>query len=255
MRTTVGPLPSAVYWRRRAIVLGAVLLGVIVLFVSCSGGDDDKNGAASPTPSAATPTVSSSPTEEPSFTDVPPGATNPSRPAPSDLESSGAGSGPSGSSTGSSAGAGSSTGTGTGTGTGVSAADGSTCASSEIFITAIPAATTVKRGTTTQITLKVKNVSARTCTRDVGADLQELYIESGADKIWSSDTCSNAHGSDVQSFTANGEREYNRSWNGMQDSTCNGEAAAGGAPSPGQYQIRARLGDLVSDPVTITITD
>ena len=37
MRLTVGPLPSAVYWRRRAVVLGALLLLVIVLVYSCSG--------------------------------------------------------------------------------------------------------------------------------------------------------------------------------------------------------------------------
>ena len=45
MRATVGPLPSAVYWRRRAVVLGAVLLSIIVLFVSCSGNDkNDQRG-------------------------------------------------------------------------------------------------------------------------------------------------------------------------------------------------------------------
>ncbi|HEX7744092.1 MAG TPA: hypothetical protein VF462_02355, partial [Micromonosporaceae bacterium] len=37
MRLTVGPLPPAVYWRRRAVVLGAILLFVLVLMYSCLG--------------------------------------------------------------------------------------------------------------------------------------------------------------------------------------------------------------------------
>ena len=61
MRTTVGPLPPAVYWRRRAVVLGAVLLVALLWFVSCGGEDDDGNrgtGASSqaPTPAPATST-------------------------------------------------------------------------------------------------------------------------------------------------------------------------------------------------------
>jgi hypothetical protein len=43
MRSTVGPLPPAVYWRRRALVLGVLLLIVIALFVSCGGEDDGGN--------------------------------------------------------------------------------------------------------------------------------------------------------------------------------------------------------------------
>ena len=39
MRLTVGPLPPAVYWRRRAVVLGAGLLFLIVLLYSCTGTD------------------------------------------------------------------------------------------------------------------------------------------------------------------------------------------------------------------------
>src|SRR5215218_4491135 len=91
MRSTVGPLPSAVYWRRRAVVLGALLLGVIVLFVSCSGGDD-KGSDRGPGASSQAPILlpssslsSSSPEDDPSFTDPGPGAGNPSLPDPGDL--------------------------------------------------------------------------------------------------------------------------------------------------------------------------
>src|SRR5262245_57035522 len=66
MKLTVGPLAPAVYWRRRAVVLGALLFVVIVIAYSCSG--SDPSGAAnvkgpprspwaapsSPSPSAST---------------------------------------------------------------------------------------------------------------------------------------------------------------------------------------------------------
>ena len=41
------------------------------------------------------------------------------------------------------------------------------------------ARTIAKRGTTVELKLKIKNISTRTCTRDVGADLQEIYVKSG----------------------------------------------------------------------------
>src|SRR5690242_7217123 len=90
MRSTVGPLPPAVYWRRRAVVLGAVLLGIIVLFVSCSGNDkNDQRGKGASSSSSSLPTpapAKSSASPEPSFLDRVPG-TQQSLPALGDLES------------------------------------------------------------------------------------------------------------------------------------------------------------------------
>ena len=68
--------------------------------------------------------------------------------------------------------------------------------------------TSVQRGAVVDLQLKIKNTSDRTCSRNVGADLQEIFIKSGAEKIWSSDTCGKVQGSDVQSFTPNFERSY-----------------------------------------------
>ncbi|MFI7596801.1 adhesin [Actinoplanes sp. NPDC049681] len=250
MRTTVGPLPAAVYWRRRAVVLGALLLGVIVLFVSCSGGDDDSTrgkGASSQAPISAP--ASRTPDDEPSFVDPPAGAGNPSLPDPEDIRSAGTDGQPV-----TQPDDGVDDGTDAGTDTNVTVPVDGSCTDAEISVTPIPASTTARRGVPVEIRLKIKNVSARTCSRDVGADLQELYIESGAQKIWSSDTCSNAKGSDVRQIPPNGEREYNVTWNGRQSNKCSAGLAAGTAPPAGQYQVRARLGAKVSVPVTLTLT-
>ncbi|WP_433298781.1 adhesin [Actinoplanes sp. CA-030573] len=260
MRTTVGSLPPAVYWRRRAVVLGALLLGIIVLFVSCSGGDDknDQRGKGSPSSQLPTPAPASksAPGEtEPSFLDnVPPGGGGgPSLPALGDLESQNPGDGDGG--TGSNGSLPTTTAAGTGQNTNVTApADGS-CADSEIQVTPSVASTTIKRGASVDVTLTVKNISSRTCGRDVGAGPQELYLDQAARKYWSSDTCSTAKGSDVRQFAPGEVRSYKVTWNGRQSSTCAGNAASGPNPPPGQFELRARLGTYVSQPVVLTITD
>src|ERR1044072_3056856 len=90
MRTTVSPLPSAVYWRRRAVVLGAVLLGIIVLFVSCSG--DDKNDKRDPGAQSSQPGAPPPAAREPSFLDGARGGDGgPAQPPPDDAESPGIG--------------------------------------------------------------------------------------------------------------------------------------------------------------------
>jgi hypothetical protein len=258
MRTTVGPLPAAVYWRRRAVVIGALLIAAIVLFVSCGGrGGDDKGGGTAKSSAPA----SSSAEPDPSFTSLPPGAGDPGPAAggPSSGTANGDAQGTAGQPTGANPQPGSTggaTGTGTGTGTNANAAGGTQCTDAEIALTAVPATTTVPRNTPVQLGVTIKNVSSRACSRDVGADLQELYIESGAQKIWSSDTCGNQHGSDVRQFPAGEAKNYGVSWNGLQSNKCDAASgkAAGAAPAAGQYQLRARLGFKVSEPVTITIT-
>lgn len=251
MRTTVGPLPSAVYWRRRAVVLGALLLGIIVLFVSCTGGDDDKKKpgtSASQLPTPA-PAETTSPAPDESFLDGVPGGNNPALPDPDQLQSQQ----PDG---GTNTGPALPTAPPTGTGQNANAnvpADGS-CADSELSVTPIPAATTVKRGAPLEIRLQIKNVGNRTCSRDVGADPQELYIDAGARKYWSSDTCSTAKTSDVRQIPAGEVREYKVTWNGRQSSACQGGMPSGPNPPAGDYQLRGRLGTLLSNPVQLSIS-
>ena len=51
-----GPLPPAVYWRRRAITVGGVLIALVILARSCGGGDGStltSSTGGSPSPSPA----------------------------------------------------------------------------------------------------------------------------------------------------------------------------------------------------------
>jgi hypothetical protein len=234
MRLTVGPLPPAVYWRRRAIVLGAAVVVIFLIVQSCSGGDANSVGSGnhpSTTAPAAEPTapvtvlrpqVDPPEQSEPEQTD-PTGdapATNPAPPTNAAAPPP---------------------------------PDAGACTDAEMLITPMPEVTTAQRGSTIGIRLRIKNTGKRTCSRDVGADQQEVYIKKGAAKVWSSDTCGQVKGSDVLPFTPNFEREYRVEWNGHDVSRCAANLADGPIPPAGDYQVFGRLAAKTSDPVKLTL--
>ncbi|QGN46498.1 hypothetical protein ACN26Y_09475 [Micromonospora sp. WMMD558] len=245
MRLTVGPLPPAVYWRRRAVVLGAVLLLLIVLLYSCSRSGDSSGrsggSGAQPTSEAGSPGATPGPTGS---------VLTPRTGTPSP--------------TGGSGDAGGADPTGANPSSGATTTNGpvpvnpvvddGSCTDAEIAVTAVARPATAVRGATVDLQLKIRNSSNRTCSRDVGADVQELFIKSGAEKIWSSDTCGTGRGSDVQSFTPNFERSYQLGWNGRDTTRCADGVAAGPHPPAGTYQVFARVGTKLSEPVRLTIT-
>ncbi|MEU2614437.1 hypothetical protein ABZ570_23075 [Micromonospora sp. NPDC007271] len=244
MRLTVGPLPPAVYWRRRAVVLGAGLLFLIVVLYSCNGPEPKNTGAVGTDPSG-TPSATSGP--QPAGSVLTPTSGSPS-PTPGD-----SGDGTDGGSGGPAGG-----GSGTNDGSGANGApapvvDDGTCADSEIRVTPVAAPATAQRGTVVTLRLKIKNVSERTCSRDVGADLQELFVKAGAERVWSSDTCGTGKGSDVQSFTPNFERFYELGWNSRYANKCANGLADGEFVPAGTYQVFARVGTKISNPVKLTI--
>jgi hypothetical protein len=131
------------------------------------------------------------------------------------------------------------------------------CTDAEVSVKAVPAKTTVARGTDLQITLLIKNISNRACSRDVGADQQELRVVLGTEKMWSSDDCDGPTGTDVRTFPPNHERSYNAVWNGNRSSSCSTtvkRTPTGPQPEPGEYQLFGRVGTDLSDPVVLKIT-
>jgi PBP1b-binding outer membrane lipoprotein LpoB len=246
MRATVGPLPPAVYWRRRLVVLGAVLLGVIVLFMSCSGEDESGPKKASseasqyPTPDAKDPSASPTPSLEDS---ADPGV-GPAYPDPNDLLSQEPDDGEVLPAPANSAAP-----------VNNPPAAGAACTDAEMSLTPVPVDTSPQRGASTQIKLKIKNIGNRSCTRDLGASAQELYIADGAQRVWSSDQCAAAKGSDVQTLAAGAEQTFEVTWNGKQSNQCTGASASGPVPPTGAYQLLGRLDTIVSAPVVLTIVN
>jgi hypothetical protein len=237
MRLTVGPLPPAVYWRRRAVVLGAGFLFLIVLLYSCtgsgrSGGQQPKAGGSPSATSAATsdpggPVLTPQTGAPSTSASADSGGTNPTPAITSNTPPLGAAAG---------------------------SEDDSTCTDDEISVVSSASSASVQRGAVVELQLKIKNTSDRTCSRNVGADLQEIFIKSGAEKVWSSDTCAKATGSDVQAFTPDFVRSYQVPWNGRDTSRCDGALAGGPFAPVGSYQVFARVGTKLSDPVKLSVT-
>ncbi len=229
-----------------------MLLAVILLFVSCGGEDDGSNRGTGASQAPTTAPSAATPENEPSFAEADPNG-GPALPDPAELQSKQPQPGTvPGAVPGTDPSAAANT---TGNNANVTApADGS-CADAELAVTPVPAAATAKRGVPVVIRLKIKNVSARTCTRDLGAGAQELYLDQGARKYWSSDTCSADRSANRATMQPGVEYVFEVTWNGRQSSKCAAASAAGPAPPPGRYELRGRVGTKVSEPVTLTIAD
>jgi hypothetical protein len=207
MRLTVGPLPPAVYWRRRAAVAVALALVIVLLAMMSSGPDV------------------TAPTTQPSFTGSPriPDLSTSAAGSPGTQASGGIGaSGGTGSSgTGAPAGSGSpSSGMGNGADNG---GDGGgkgglevatvACADEEISLTAAVSPSPGIYGGTITLTLIMRNTADHACLRDVGSAEQELQIRQGDTVVWSSDHCDTPQASDVRAFGPNIESRFWRWWN------------------------------------------
>lgn len=216
MRLVVGPLPAGVYWKRRAMVLGGLVLAVLIVTYSCTTAAQtvDPKAAKTPTHSPIA-TVSPSPQGIVGVQDFS------SSPTPPPV------------------------------------ADGA-CTDADLKISVAPAKTTMAQGTEIIIRLLIKNISNRTCTRDIGPDPQEVRIVLGTEKLWSSDDCGGpTTGSDVKTFTPNLERSFETLWNGHTSVSCSPtqkRTPTGPTPSAGEYQLIGRVGTDLSEPLTIKIT-
>jgi hypothetical protein len=222
---TVGTLPSAVYWRRRVTVLVAVMVAGTIAWASCasSGGSDGKKKPASAkgSPSAAT---------------SPPASTAGSL-LPQEGESTAVPSGPPPQGTPASAGPGDDH-------------AATTCVDGDLLVTPVPESASAPRGQAMRITIKIRNITGRACSRDVGPDQQELYLLRDGSKVYSSDACDARHGTSIRSLAPGVDLAFWVSWDGTATASgCTGRQA----PPAGKYQLVGRLGAKTSDPVTLTL--
>jgi hypothetical protein len=232
MNLTVGPLPPAVYWRRRAIVAGALLVVVLLIVFSCSGGSGSP-GAGSRQNTAAVASSSPTPGPEASYP-APSGSPSPSAPvsiSPS-VDASGS----------------------------PAAAGTPACADADMKIMATiestaAASTTLQYGGTFLLKLKIQNISDHACTRDVGSVPESLAIYQGKTKIWSSDDCGGDKGAkqhDIRTFPPNVLIYAKVYWNTYMNTA--ESCTKGKTPAPrGDYQLTGQLGTAQSTPTTFTI--
>jgi hypothetical protein len=239
MRLTVGPLPPAVYWRRRAIVLGGVLVLLFLVAQACMSTAAAPEDTAGGDPAAAVATATGDPAGQPLRPTGPTGAAT-GGPSPSATRSPPADP---------PAGAGDPAGE-------LDPADPDACTDQEILVTAETDRRRFPVGASVQFTIRIQNGSERTCRRDIGGDQRELYLRkgSGANKVWSTRDCGGPSGSDVRELEPGFETSHFIVWHGGSSGSCAGEEPAGEPVEPGEYQLVARLGTGFSAPVGIVVT-
>jgi hypothetical protein len=216
MRLTVGPLPAAVYWRRRAVVLVGLALPILLVAYACAGADLPTarpaalNGPVLSPPAAASRTTAVA-TRLPSATQPAPIATAAPALAP--------------------------------------------CRDDELLVTAAADGNRVLVGTSIDFTIRIKNVARRTCRRDIGADHQELRLMDLDQIIWSSDDCAANSGSDIYTLTPGREVSFTLTWRVRRSRTGSGAiSCTTSSPSPQSYDLVARLDQKLSEPFKIVVT-
>lgn len=218
LRHPVGPEKPVVYWRRRALVLGALLVVVLVVVLIVVGRG---SGATSAAPSA----------------------------------SASAGSGADASSAGSGSGSGSSrsaapkpSASASASASKPAAADGSTCTKDQIVLTPVLDKSAYGPTEDPKIAMSIKNSGANSCHLDLGSAQQVLTISSGQEQYWSSKDCQT--GGTNQDVTIKSGQTLTTpaiAWDRTRSSTSTCDSSrpavtAGGA----SYHLQVAVGNLES---------
>lgn len=212
LRNPVGSLAPAVYWRRRVLVVLAVIAVLALILYACSGsGSGKKQPAAdgqSSSPAASqssVPDTGGSSSQTPGTGGASGGASSSSAGAPSGGGTSAGGSGGTNGPVGSTGGSGGTGGTG--------AAGGSTggpgCQLSLSLSTQSPA---YANGVDPQFTVAVVNKGTSDCDVDVSPKSLVLNVFSGSDHVWSSADCATG-GKDLRGIAPGAVQTITYSWN------------------------------------------
>ncbi|MFF4832778.1 hypothetical protein [Streptomyces sp. NPDC001315] len=254
LRNPVGPLPSTIYWRRRAVLLSVVaLLALLIAWIVSSGGGggntgaggaDGKNPASSitPGPSGSGPAISQAP-----------GGRDESTGGDSGGSGSGSGSGDSGASTGTSSADPSGSGSGSdddsdggsagGGGTGTLPA-GSTlpnCTAGVVTLTLSSVQNSYSPDETPTFRLTAKNSSGSDCKVDLGPKSAVLTItQTGSgDAYWSSDDCPKVSGGLLYRVPAGSSAAYTVKWD-RKPSAPECATPPAGSAGAGTYLVEAK---------------
>lgn len=266
LRNPIGPLPSSIYWRRRAVLLSLLaVLALLAIWIFASGGDDDngsrtgangKNPAPTitPGPSSSGPAISQAPggRDESEGSDT--GGSDDGSNGDSGGSGDGSGDG-SGAGDGSSEGAGgaggsggsgdgAASGTGVGTGTGHTVPAGSPlpdCTPSAVKLSLRSLRNTYEPGRTPTFVLAARNISGSDCKMDLGPENTVLTITpaSADDSFWASDDCAKNEDSRLYRVPSDSGVTYTVKWD-RRPSAPECATPAAGSAKPGTYLVEAK---------------
>jgi hypothetical protein len=232
----VGPLPPQVYWRRRLVLLGGVVLLMMLGLAMCSGG----SGPSHPAGGAAL-TSTPTPTGGSGVATITPSPGSAGGPAPGTVPATG--------STAPSASTPASTGTvaATPAGTGPPGP----CPDAVLTVQAGTARPTYRVGETPVLKLSVRNTGLEPCVRDVGPRRQEMLLYDGSTRIWSSNDCYPDGGTDVRTLAPGETVSATVVWSGLSSQP--GCAGARTRVQAGSYRLIASVGTAKSKPAPLVL--
>ncbi|MFE3945952.1 hypothetical protein ACFXPV_29465 [Streptomyces sp. NPDC059118] len=252
LRNPIGPLPSTIYWRRRAVAATLVaLIALLVVWIVTSGGDKKSKDDARPAGSAPAREITPGPGGSgPAITQQPGG-----RDESGDSGGDGAGgSGGSGSTDAGSGDGGTGSGGGSGTGAGGAGGGGGTAGRQVPASSPLPDCTpaALRLSLSTELSygpgqkpkfkLVLKNTSATTCKADLGPKNAVLTItEAGGDdsQVWSSKDCPRDAAALLLKVPAGETVVHTVEWDRRKSSPHCATPPAGTA-GPGTYLVEAK---------------
>ncbi|MFF9503510.1 hypothetical protein [Streptomyces sp. NPDC014656] len=288
LRNPVGPLPSTIYWRRRAVALCLIaLLALLTLWAVTSGDGGGKKENDAANGSSPAPSITPGPGGTGPAISQQPGGRDESGESGDSGESGaedGSGSG-SGSGTGSGAGSadGSSgtdagTGSGDGAGSGTAGKNGDTdgaggdggagtgagqrvpagsplpnCPAASLELTLRSVKLTYEPGERPRFHLVLKNTSDADCKADLGPRAAVLKISNPqSDRLWSSDDCPRPADPVLLKVPAGATVTHTVEWD-LRRSAPQCATAPAGAAGPGNYLAEATVagGKTVATPFSL----
>ncbi|MCM2413395.1 hypothetical protein [Streptomyces sp. RKAG290] len=259
LRNPIGPLPSTIYWRRRAVAATLIaLLALLVVWTVTSGGDKGNHDDSRPPGSGPTDAITPGPSGSgPAISEQPGGRDESGGTGGGDGSGGGgsdAASGGSGDANGGSGEAGSGAGGGSGDGAGGASGGGTTAGQQ------VPAGSTLPDCTPAalQLTLKTdlsydpdekpkfrliaKNTSSTACKADFGPKSTVVTItEAGGDddELWSSKDCPRKASAVLLKVPAGATVVHTVEWNRAKSAPKCATPPAGNA-GPGTYLVEAK---------------
>ncbi|WP_338896722.1 hypothetical protein WBG99_14570 [Streptomyces sp. TG1A-60] len=264
LRNPIGPLPSSIYWRRRAILLTVVgLLALLVAWVVTSGGGGGGNEAGEPNGKNPVTSITPGPSGSgPAISQAPGGRDESGDEASSRGDGSGADSG---------SGSGSDSGSGSGSGSGgAGAAGGGTsddggkngsssgeqvpansslpdCTAGAVKLTVRSVRNAYVPGVNPTFELIARNSSGGDCKLDLGPDNTVVTITpaDADDAFWSSEDCHETAGSLVFKVPAGDRVTYTVEWN-RDPSEPNCATPSADPAAAGTYLVEAEAPGLAT---------
>ncbi|WPP31223.1 hypothetical protein [Streptomyces sp. CL7] len=270
LRNPVGPLPSSIYWRRRAVLLSVLaLLALLITWVVVSadgngnGSDNGANGknpapSITPGPSGSGPAISQAPggrdetggggsegsgdgSGGSSGSDDEGGDGD-----PADSAGAGGADGAGGGGAGGSAGGGSEGGTSAGVGTGDALPAGSgsglpNCSASAVRFSLRSERNTYGPADTPTFLLTARNTSGADCRIDLGPERTVLTVSQATDDdtFWASDDCPKGARTLAFRVPAGESITYTVTWD-RKPSAAQCATPKAGAAKPGTYLVEAQ---------------